>query len=51
MNNFEWGLVKARKKMQQKHDHAIIEKMKRGTIIAAIGKLQGICDRTAKGNP
>ena len=37
MNNFEWGLVKARKKMQQKHDHAIIEKMKRGTIIAAIG--------------
>ena len=37
MDNFAWCLVKARKKMQQKRDRAIIEKMKRGTIIAAIG--------------
>ena len=37
MNHFEWGIVKARKKMQQKRDRAIIATMKRGTIIAAIG--------------
>lgn len=37
MNHFEWGIVKARKKMQQKRDHMIVDKLKRGTIIAAIG--------------
>lgn len=37
MDNFAWGLVKARKKMQQKRDHMIADKLKRGTIIAAIG--------------
>ena len=37
MDNFAWGLMKARKKMQRKRDRAIIERMKHGTIIAAIG--------------
>lgn len=37
MDNFAWGIVKARKKMQQKRDRAIIERVKHGTIIAAIG--------------
>ena len=37
MNDFEWSLMKAKKKMQQKRDHAIIDKLKHGAIIAAVG--------------
>lgn len=37
MNDFEWSLMKAKKKMQQKRDHAIIDKLKRGAVIAAVG--------------
>ena len=37
MNDFEWSLMKAKKKMQRKRDHAIIGKLKHGAIIAAVG--------------
>ena len=37
MNDFEWSLMKAKKKMQRKRDQTIIGKLKRGAIIAAVG--------------
>ena len=37
MDHFAWGIVKARKKMQQKRDTVILATMKRCAVIAAIG--------------
>ena len=37
MNDFEWSLMKAKKKIQWKRDHVIIDKLKHAAIITAVG--------------
>ena len=37
MNDFEWGVMKARKRMQRRRDAALICRIKKAAIIAALG--------------